>query len=148
DDHRPPVVNGLAVDTVAHFYQFAVRGDRIADLNILLHLFFGSPKIDKVIGGLWHLCSFLRRHHMDGLAAHYTHQILGTMYNHPLSGQGLRIKSSQCMEPHKSIIINVGDDEADLVHMGGHHYPLSLSIISPLFYGDDIAKVVNTHFID
>ena len=43
------------------------------------------------------------------------------MNDHPLRGEGLRVESTHGIEAHEALVIDVGHNESNLIHVGGGH---------------------------
>jgi len=62
---------------------------------------------------------------VDGLGAHYTDDVLFTMYDNALSGQGFGVEATERVKTDEAFFIDMGNDEGDFVHVGGHHHLLA-----------------------
>ena len=51
------------------------------------------------------------------------------MHEHPLCDQRAGVEATYRLETKKAFVVDVRDEEADLVHMGGDHHP---GAVSPL----------------
>ncbi len=68
---------------------------------------------------------------------------------HPAATQGMRKDATQAGETQKAFLSDVGDHDADLVHVGGDHDLEWVGAIGrgPLV-GDEIAHRIDSHFVN
>jgi hypothetical protein len=91
------------------------------------------------------LVFLVRRHDVDRLRAHHAHDVLAAVDDHALGGERLRIESADRVEADEALVIDVGDDEADLVHVGGGHDFFGGR--AAFFQGDHVADVVGADVV-
>ena len=144
-ENRGAVVEGLHVHAVTEFHQRRVAGDEIADGDEFFDVLFRHAGIDEVVLDLGDLVFLVRRHDVDGLGAHDAEDILAAVDDDALGGEGFGVESADGIEADEALVVDVGDDEADLVHVGGGHGFFRGR--AAFFQGDDVAHVVGADFI-
>jgi len=91
------------------------------------------------------LSSFFRFHQVNRFRPHYANNIFFTMNNNSLSRQRFRVKSTQCVKTNKTIIINMGNEKTNFVHVCRYHCFFGCF---PFFYSDNIAHCIYFYTID
>lgn len=147
DEHenRGAVIEGFHVDAIAEFHEWRVAGDEIADCDELNDVFFRHAGIDEIVLNLRDFIFFFGGHDVDGLGAHHAEDILATVDVDALGGEGFWIEPADGVEADEALVVDVGDDEADFIHVGGGHGFLFGG--AAFFQGDDVAHVVGADFI-
>ena len=145
EEYGGAVVERFDVDAITEFDEGTVAGDAIADGDDLVELFFGEACVDEIVFDLRDAIAFIGLHDVDRLAAHDAHDVLFAVDDDALGGECFRVESTESVEAHEALVIDVRDDEADLVHVGGGH-DFFLGGFS-FFQGDDIAHVIDGNFI-
>ena len=145
DENGDAVVEGFDVDAVAHFNEVAFTGDGVTDFDEFFDGFFVHAEVDEVVGELGWLGAFLGRHDVNGFGSHDADEVFFTVDDDALAGEGLGIETAEGVEADEAFIIDVGDDEADLVHVGGGHGFLLRGL--SFFESDDIADGVDADVI-
>ena len=62
---------------------------------------------------------------------------------HPMPGQCFGQHTTQCVKPEKTVGILIGEDHADLVHMGGDHHARATAAHP----ADQVAHRIHPNFI-
>jgi hypothetical protein len=63
---------------------------------------------------------------------------------HPLRNQGPGIKATDRLQAEESVVVDMGDEKADLIHVAGEHDPGSVTALGSY----DAAQRVNSQLID
>lgn len=145
DKHGGAVVEGLHVHAFPDLHERRVAGHEISNGDVLDHFFFFEAGIDEVVGDFSGLVFLLRAHDVDGLGAHDAHDVLATVDDDALGSESFGIESADGIEADEAFVVDVGDDEADFVHVGGCHRFLGGGLA--FFEGDDVAHVVDADVV-
>ncbi len=141
DKHGCAVVERLGVDAIAEFHELGQAGDEIADADDFIDLGFGHPGIDEIVGELGVFSFFLRRHDVDRFGAEHADDFFAAVDDDALRGESFRVESANRVEADETFVVDVGDDEADLVHVGGGHGFFGVGLA--FHEGNHVAHVVD-----
>ncbi len=122
-----------------------MSGDEISDGDDLVNFLLGHAGIDEEIRDFDVFVLFVCGHDVNWLGAHDTDDVLAAMDDDSLRSQCFRVESADGIEADEALVVHVGDDETDLVHVGGGHGFLGGR--SPFFQGDDISHVVHADLV-
>ena len=127
---RHTVVQRLGNDLSGLFDERLVHHDEVADGHLLLHALSIHAQVDEELGGLRHLLAFLGRGDVKRLPAGIHHALVvaaGAADQHPPGEEIPRVESACGVDPHKALVIDVPDVEADLIHVSRDHDPRRLA---------------------
>ena len=104
-------------------FKFMVVGCRVANRDALHRLLLGAgPDIDPDFVNLRHLLAVTFVHQVDGpLARHATDGPICCLDNHAAPGNHRAVMATDRVEVEVTVLVDVGDDEAELVHVTGKH---------------------------
>ena len=145
DKDRGPVVERFGVDAVAELEKCGVAGDEITNGDDFNDLLLGHAGIDEIIGDFDGLIFLFRSHEMDGFRAHDADNVAAAMDDDAMGGEGFRVEATDGIEANEALVVDVGDDEADFVDVGGGHGFFGGGLA--FFQGDDVAHVVDADFV-
>ena len=145
DEYGDAVVDGFGVDAVAHFDEGTFAGDDISDGYEAFDLGGFHAKVDEVVFDFGCFVAVGWFHDVDGFAAHDSDDVFFAVDYDSLCGEGFGVESAEGMEAGESVVVDVGDDECDFVHVGGDH---DFFAGFAFFEGDDVAEVVYFDVID
>ncbi len=123
DPHAALVVEALRYGhAVAEALEAHAEGDGVAHGHELLHALGLHAQIDHERRERRDVLALIGLDKVDGLAAHHTAQHAACrMHVHAHAGQNGRVHPAERGHRQKALIGDVGDHEADLVHMGREH---------------------------
>ena len=99
-----------------------VRGD-VADAHALQDLGFrAGTDVDPDLVFLGHFLAILLVHEVNGsLAGHALDRTLSSLNDHAPTGYHAEIVPTDGVEIDEAVLVDVGDDEAEFVHVTGEH---------------------------
>ena len=120
-DLRDPsaVVERLGVDAIAEFHECRIAGDEIADCHKFFECLCAHAGVGEVVGNFRIFGALFGRHDVNRFGSLYAEDVFATMDDHALSSECFWIEATDRIEANKTFVIDVGDDEADLIHVSG-----------------------------
>jgi hypothetical protein len=103
--------------------KLVVVGRRVADGDPLQRLLLGlGADVDPDLVDLGHLLAVRLVHQVDGaLAGHALHRALLGLDHDPPAGDHGPVVAADGVKVDEPVLVHVGDDEAELVHVARHH---------------------------
>ena len=137
-----PVVDGLGLEhAAAKLHHIAGKDAAVAQLHQLLGLLLvRRPDVNVVIRQGRDLFALLRRGHVDGLQPDDAGHLVGA-HHHLLAQQDPAVNTAHAGEFQISLVGDVTDNEAHLVHVGAQHQLVSGGF-GTLFEHDEVTHGV------
>ena len=148
DPHAALVIEALRDGhVVAEPLESDAERDGVAHPHKLLHALGLHAQIDNEGGERRHRLALVRLDEVDGLAAHDAAEGAGSgVHVDPHAGQDGRVHAAQRGHGEEALVGDVGDHEADLVHMGRQH-ERGRTGVAALEYRAHRAHGVGGHFV-
>ena len=138
------VVHRLGDHVIAHLDARGVDDDHIADLDLLVDLGLGHPRVDEHLADIGDLLAFFRRRDVDRLtrrvhdAGDIFFRILQVRADRHAAGEEVsRVESADGVDVDEALVVDVGDQKADLVHVSREHDFLRRLLFSRCFLDRD-----------
>ena len=147
DEDAHPVVERFAHHAVADLFQLAVQRHDVADLDLGAHPLDRQTDVDEQLLHLGRL-DLVPIEQVDRLGSRLQRPAQDRpgepVDEHPLRDQGAGIEAADRLQAEEPVVVDMGDEEPDLVHVGGDHDP---GTIAPLG-ADHAAQRVDPQLVD
>lgn len=148
DEDGTSVIHGFARVKVAHGLEVSVHGDHVADSDLHFGFVFRESGIHEVVFQFGASVGFGGAEHVLGFGAKHEEAVAGAgfgMNDDPLGSHHSRVESTEGMNAEESVVVDVLDDEANFVHMGGEHE--FFAVTGSLFDTDQVAHGIGCDFV-
>ncbi len=148
DEDGTSVIHGFTGVKIAHGLEISVHCHHVADSDLCFGFVFGQSGIHEVIFKFGAGIGFGGAEHVLGFGAEHEEAVAGARFgvnDDALGGHHARVEAAKGMDAQESVVINVLDNKADFVHVGGEHQFFAAS--GSLFDADQVAKGIGCDFV-
>ena len=137
----------FAHHTVPDLFELAVERDDVAELDLSAHPLDRQAEVNEQ---LLHLGRFdlVPIEHMDRLGSRLQRPAQDgsgePVDEHPLRNQGAGVEAADRLQAEEPVVVDMGDEKPDLVHVSGEHDPRTIATPG----SDHTAQGVNPQLID